>query len=57
MISNPHLPAYQYDPYSKKFTKETYKTEDMHKIRKDAIQQASYAKVCDRCSMNEIFLN
>lgn len=45
MIHNPTIPAYKYDPYSKKFTKEEYDTEEMFKIRQDAIREASKAKV------------
>ena len=45
MIHNPSIPAYKYDPYSKKFTKEGYDTEEMFKIRKEAIAEASKAKV------------
>jgi 2-(3-amino-3-carboxypropyl)histidine synthase len=45
MIHNPTVPAFKYDPYSKKFTKEQYHTEEMFKIRRAAIQEASQAKV------------
>lgn len=45
MIHNPTIPAYKYDPYSKKFTKEEYDIEEMFKIRKNAITEASNAKV------------
>ena len=44
MISNPQLPAYQYDPYSKKFTREYYDHELMRKTRRSAISEASSAK-------------
>lgn len=44
MIHNPSLPAYRYDPYSRKLTKETYDHEDMHDLRRQAIQQAKKAK-------------
>ena len=44
MISNPELPAYRYDPYSKIFSVEKYETERMHAVRQNAIQTASSAK-------------
>ncbi|XP_077995593.1 2-(3-amino-3-carboxypropyl)histidine synthase subunit 1-like [Glandiceps talaboti] len=44
MISNPEIPAYRYDPYSKVFSREYYDTEEMHRVRKDAIATASKAK-------------
>ncbi|KAL8814377.1 MAG: hypothetical protein Q9223_006394 [Gallowayella weberi] len=44
MIHNPSLPAYRYDPYSRKLTRETYDHEDMHDLRRQAIQQGKKAK-------------
>lgn len=44
MIANPSLPAYRYDPYSKKFTQEFYNHTEMHSLRKDAIEKAKSAK-------------
>ncbi|KAJ1914081.1 Diphthamide biosynthesis protein 1 [Mycoemilia scoparia] len=44
MIHNPEIPAYAYDPYSKKFTRERYNHEEMHSLRKNAIQSAKDAK-------------
>lgn len=44
MISNPHIPAYRYDPYSKLFTRETYDHVQMQAIRSDAIAIAKKAK-------------
>ncbi|KAK3095287.1 hypothetical protein FSP39_012811 [Pinctada imbricata] len=41
MISNPEIPAYRYDPYSKVFSREHYDTEKMHAIRQEAINRAS----------------
>ncbi|KAJ1642075.1 Diphthamide biosynthesis protein 1, partial [Coemansia asiatica] len=32
MIHNPTIPAYAYDPYSKKFTRERYSHEEMHSL-------------------------
>ncbi len=43
MIHNPSLPAYRYDPYSRKLTRESYDHEDMHDQRRQAIQQAKKA--------------
>ncbi len=44
MIHNPELPAYRYDPYSRKLTRETYDHEEMHTLRRQAIQSAKKAK-------------
>lgn len=44
MIHNPEIPAYRYDPYSRKLTRETYGHEEMQNLRKDAIQTAKGAK-------------
>jgi 2-(3-amino-3-carboxypropyl)histidine synthase len=44
MISNPELPAYRYDPYSKIFSVERYDTDRMHQVRQAAIQTAASAK-------------
>ncbi|KAK5581164.1 hypothetical protein RB653_001193 [Dictyostelium firmibasis] len=44
MISNPHVKAYRYDPYSKVFSLEKYDFQEMYKIRRDAIETASKAK-------------
>lgn len=45
MIHNPHVEYfYQYDPYSRKFTKEKYDIPKMKKIRSDEIAKARTAK-------------
>lgn len=44
MIANPGIPSFRYDPYSKKFTKESYDHDEMHSLRKSAIEQAKSAK-------------
>ncbi|XP_071552140.1 2-(3-amino-3-carboxypropyl)histidine synthase subunit 1 isoform X2 [Panulirus ornatus] len=44
MISNPEIPTYLYNPYSKVLSKENYDQPLMKKIRKDAIDKASKAK-------------
>lgn len=44
MISNPNLPAYQYDPYSKVFTQEYYDYNKMSSTRNRAISEASRAR-------------
>lgn len=44
MIHNPTLPAYRYDPYSRKLTREGYDHKEMHGLRRDAIAQAKGAK-------------
>lgn len=43
MIHNPHIPAYRYDPYSRKFTRELYDQEQMVAVRQDAIATAKKA--------------
>ena len=44
MIHNPTLPAYRYDPYSRKLTRETYDHCDMQDLRRSAISSAKKAK-------------
>ncbi len=44
MIHNPTLPAYRYDPYSRKLTRETYEHEELHDLRRQAIESAKKAK-------------
>ncbi|CAB4476975.1 unnamed protein product [Rhizophagus irregularis] len=44
MIANPDIPAFRYDPYSKKFTRERYDHAEMHSLRKHAIDLAKKAK-------------
>lgn len=43
MIANPDIPSFRYDPYSKRFTKESYDHSEMHSLRTDAINQAQGA--------------
>lgn len=40
MIANPSLPAFRYDPYSKKLTREYYEHGQMKSIRKEAVGRA-----------------
>jgi len=44
MIHNPELPAYRYDPYSRKLTRETYDHNEMYTLRRQAITTAKTAK-------------
>ena len=44
MIHNPSVPAYRYDPYSRKLTRETYDHDEMRNMRRDAITSARNAK-------------
>ena len=44
MISNPHISAYAYDPYSKKFTREYYDHITMLNTRQSAVSKASSLK-------------
>ena len=40
MIANPTVPAFRYDPYSKKFTRERYDHVEMRTVRDEAVQTA-----------------
>ena len=40
MIANPSVPAFRYDPYSKKLTREWYDHECMSEMRSQAIRSA-----------------
>lgn len=40
MIANPTVPAFRYDPYSKKLTRERYDHIEMRTIRDQAVQDA-----------------
>lgn len=44
MIHNPTIPAYRYDPYSRKLTREEYGHEEMQDLRRDAISTAKKAR-------------
>jgi 2-(3-amino-3-carboxypropyl)histidine synthase len=44
MIANPDIPAYRYDPYSRKLTRETYSHDEMLNMRSSAISTAKRAK-------------
>ena len=44
MIANPDLPAYRYDPYSRKLTRETYSHDEMLDMRSAAINVAKKAR-------------
>ncbi|EJD01432.1 diphthamide synthesis protein [Fomitiporia mediterranea MF3/22] len=40
MIANPSVPAFRYDPYSKKLTRERYNHEEMKMVRNEAVKKA-----------------
>lgn len=40
MIANPDVPAFRYDPYSKKLTRERYDHVEMRTVRDEAVQTA-----------------
>ncbi|KAL7422699.1 Diphthamide biosynthesis protein 1 [Cryptotrichosporon argae] len=40
MIANPDVPAFRYDPYDKKFTRETYAHAEMRAVRADSVKAA-----------------
>ncbi|KAF2262332.1 diphthamide biosynthesis protein 1 [Lojkania enalia] len=44
MIANPSLPAYRYDPYSRRLTHETYAHDDLYSLRRKAILTARKAR-------------
>ncbi|ODQ79222.1 hypothetical protein BABINDRAFT_8805 [Babjeviella inositovora NRRL Y-12698] len=44
MIHNPDIPAYRYDPYSRKFTRERYDQKQLVEIREDAVSVAARAQ-------------
>ncbi|OAA54882.1 diphthamide biosynthesis protein 1 [Cordyceps fumosorosea ARSEF 2679] len=44
MIHNPSIPAYRYDPYSRKLTRETYGHDEMQSVRRAAIRTARRAR-------------
>lgn len=44
MIANPSVPAYRYDPYEKRFTREFYGHNEMRGMRQEAIEKAKSAK-------------
>ncbi|KAF5984681.1 diphthamide biosynthesis 1 [Fusarium coicis] len=44
MIHNPSIPAYRYDPYSRKLTREAYGHDEMQSLRRTAIHSARTAR-------------
>ncbi len=40
MIANPDVPAFRYDPYSKKLTRERYDHAEMKGVRMEAVRTA-----------------
>lgn len=40
MIANPTVPAFRYDPYDKKFTREGYDHDEMRKLRGESVMKA-----------------
>lgn len=40
MIANPTVPAFRYDPYTKRLTRELYDHEEMRRVRGQAVAQA-----------------
>lgn len=40
MIANPRIPAFRYDPYTKRFVRELYDHAEMRKVRGEAVQKA-----------------
>ncbi|KAF2460425.1 putative diphthamide synthesis protein-domain-containing protein [Lineolata rhizophorae] len=44
MIHNPSIPAYRYDPYSRRLTRESYDHDELYNLRSSAISSATSAK-------------
>jgi 2-(3-amino-3-carboxypropyl)histidine synthase len=44
MIHNPELPAYRYDPYSRRLTRESYDHDQLYNLRREAILTARKGK-------------
>lgn len=44
MIHNPEIPAFKYDPYSQKFTREYYDQDELLSVREGALKIASKSK-------------
>lgn len=40
MIANPLIPAFRYDPYTKRLTRELYEHDEMRKVRGQAVDEA-----------------
>ena len=55
MIANPSVPAFRYDPYSKKLTRERYDHQEMRATRCDAVTTAR--KSIDEISRKTSALN
>lgn len=45
MIANPLVPAFRYDPYTKRLTRELYDHEEMRTMRGNAVAQAKESLV------------
>lgn len=43
MIHNPSIPAYRYDPYSRRLTRESYDHDELYRLRRDAVVKARRA--------------
>ena len=52
MIANPTVPAFRYDPYSKKFTREWYDHERMSQMRAGAVRSARASLVSSNDRVN-----
>ena len=44
MIRNPRVPAFRYDPYAKRLTRESYDVERLQRLRRAAVAKAKTAK-------------
>jgi len=57
MIANPTIPAFRYDPYSKKLTRERYDHNEMLRIRDHAVQSARESITSLDLSLNPVELD
>lgn len=45
MIANPRIPAFRYDPYTKRFVRELYDHAEMRQMRGDAVREAEQSVI------------
>lgn len=53
MIANPTVPAFRYDPYFKKLTREHYSHDEMRDVRDQAVRNARQSTLAFSSDMNE----
>ncbi|KAI5481800.1 diphthamide synthesis protein [Pseudohyphozyma bogoriensis] len=55
MIANPGVPAFRYDPYTKRLTRELYEHEEMRRIRGAAVHEAKQSLSASSRAKNEVW--